>query len=317
MKTNKLKMIITLILTFFMLCILSLTVNATNEEIEILEKIEKGEKKYIIYVSTDSEFEFAFSDNSITAIDDLVFLPSVTDSNENNVAYIDSTMSATTYLWVKNPTDNTMLIKGLKVDLTDVVTDDIVAEIADVTKRIKVDMTKKNKEEKEVDGEKTTITTGKVEITDEENSLYKYQLIKVTDSNKDFETLVENMNKATNMFEKLKAYKHFYNRYYELVPSPRDVAWQEVKNMTIPQPETSENGDKYILWLMQDGDIIDLQILTCTRVEDRGEETETIIVKETSKLPFTYDSMVLFIILGVLIVLLIVLLIVKKRKNEK
>ena len=50
------------------------------------------------------------------------------------------------------------------------------------------------------------------------------------------------MNKATNMFEKLKAYKHFYNRYYELVPSPRDLAWQEVKNMTIPQPETSENG---------------------------------------------------------------------------
>ena len=176
---------------------------------------------------------------------------------------------------------------------------------------------KKNKEEKEIDGVKTTITTGKVEITDNENSVYKYQLIKVTDSNKDFETLIENMNKATNMFEKLKAYKHFYNRYYELVPSPRDLAWQEVKNMTIPQPETSENGDKYILWLMQDGDIIDLQVLTCTRAEDGGEEIETVIVKETSKLPFTYDSMILFIVLGVLIVLAIVLLIVKNRKNEK
>ena len=175
----------------------------------------------------------------------------------------------------------------------------------DITKRIKVDMTKKNKEEKEIDGVKTTITTGKVEITDNENSVYKYQLIKVTDSNKDFETLIENMNKATNMFEKLKAYKHFYNRYYELVPSPRDLAWQEVKNMTIPQPETSENGDKYILWLMQDGDIIDLQILTCTRAEDGGEEIETVIVKETSKLPFTYDSMILFMVLGVLIVLTI------------
>ena len=210
-----------------------------------------------------------------------------------------------------------MLIKGLKVDLTDTVTDSIVDEIADITKRIKVDMTKKNKEKKEIDGVKTTITTGKVEITDNENSVYKYQLIKVTDSNKDFETLIENMNKATNMFEKLKAYKHFYNRYHELVPSPRDLAWQEVKNMTIPQPETSENGDKYILWLMQDGDIIDLQILTCTRAEDGGEEIETVIVKETSKLPFTYDSMILFIVLGVLIVLAIVLLIVKNRKNEK
>ena len=151
MKTNKLKMIMTIFFTIFILCILSLTVNATNEEIEILEKLEEGEKKYIIYISTDSEFEFAFSDNSATEIDDLVFLPSVTDTNGNNVAYIDSTMSATTYLWVKNTTNNTMLIKGLKVDLTDTVTDSIVDEIADITKRIKVDMTKKNKEEKWVE----------------------------------------------------------------------------------------------------------------------------------------------------------------------
>ena len=41
------------------------------------------------------------------------------------------------------------------------------------------------------------------------------------------------------------------------------------------------------------------------------------MAKETSKLPFTYDSMILFIVLGVLIVLAIVLLIVKNRKNEK
>lgn len=65
------------------------------------QKNQRKEKKYIIYISTDSEFEFAFSDNSATEIDDLVFLPSVTDTNGNNVAYIDSTMSATTYLWVK------------------------------------------------------------------------------------------------------------------------------------------------------------------------------------------------------------------------
>ena len=40
MKTNKLKMIMTIFFTIFILCILSLTVNATNEEIEILEKLE-------------------------------------------------------------------------------------------------------------------------------------------------------------------------------------------------------------------------------------------------------------------------------------
>lgn len=59
-------------------------------------------------------------------------------------------MSATTYLWVKNTTNNTMLIKGLKVDLTDTVTDSIVDEIADITKRIKVDMTKKIRKKKKL-----------------------------------------------------------------------------------------------------------------------------------------------------------------------
>lgn len=43
MKTNKLKMIMTIFFTIFILCILSLTVNATNDEIEILEKLEEGE----------------------------------------------------------------------------------------------------------------------------------------------------------------------------------------------------------------------------------------------------------------------------------
>ncbi len=47
MKTNKLKMIMTIFFTIFILCILSLTVNATNEEIEILEKLEEGEKNIL------------------------------------------------------------------------------------------------------------------------------------------------------------------------------------------------------------------------------------------------------------------------------
>lgn len=50
----------------------------------------------------------------------------------------------------KNTTNNTMLIKGLKVDLTDTVTDSIVDEIADITKRIKVDMTKRIRKKKKL-----------------------------------------------------------------------------------------------------------------------------------------------------------------------
>ena len=47
MKTNKLKMIMTIFFTIFILCILSLTVKATNDEIEILEKLEEGEKNIL------------------------------------------------------------------------------------------------------------------------------------------------------------------------------------------------------------------------------------------------------------------------------
>ena len=89
MKNLKLKMIITTVFVFFVLCILSITVSATNEEIEILKK---GEKDYIIYTPTDSEFEFAFANSSETKVEDLTFLPSITDTNGNNVAYMDSTM---------------------------------------------------------------------------------------------------------------------------------------------------------------------------------------------------------------------------------
>ena len=166
-----------------------------------------------------------------TKVEDLTFLPSITDTNGNNVAYMDSTMpeeyfTSTMYLWVRNATDETMLINGIAIDLTDVITDDMVEEILDITKRIKVNMDGKNEEEKVIDGVKTTITTGKVEITDDKDSEYKYQLIKVTENNKDFVTLAENINKATNMFDKLKAYKNFYNRYHELEPSLRDTSRQ-------------------------------------------------------------------------------------------
>lgn len=37
----------TIFFTIFILCILSLTVNATNDEIEILEKLEEGEKNIL------------------------------------------------------------------------------------------------------------------------------------------------------------------------------------------------------------------------------------------------------------------------------
>ncbi len=323
MKNIKLKMIIAMIFTLFIICILSLTVNATNDGIEILKK---GEKDYIIYPSTDSEFEFAFSESSTTPIEDLTFLPSTTDTNGNNVAYMDSTMSAeyftsTIYLWVRNASDETIInnINGIEIDLTDVVTDDMVEEILDVTKRIKVNLEGKNEEEKVIDGVKTKITTGRVEITDNKDSKYQYQLIKVTENNKDFVTLAEKLNTVTKMYNKLTAYKNFYKKYNELIPTLEDKSWIDVNKMTIPQPDNSENGEKYILWLKKDNSTIDLQILTCTRSSDKGQETEKIIVKETANLPFTYDSMILFVILGVLVVMVITLILIKKRntKNEK
>ena len=110
--------------------------------------------------------------------------------------------------------------------------------------------------------------------------------------------------------------KEFYDLYNQLMPTADN--WSLVSDMRIDQPADSKTGDKYILWIRNDSqEIVDVQFLTCFQNEDKEFFKDKNIVTTTSKLPITYDSIVLFVILGVAIVLLIVAVLIKKKTNKE
>ena len=87
----------------------------------------------------------------------------------------------------------------------------------------------------------------------------------------------------------------------------------------------SQTDRGFILLLVNDryyqNEIIDMKLMTSYR-EDEEEKipgrTETKVVKETSKLPITGDSIILFVILGVILfVAILVFIRMKKLQNEK
>jgi len=122
--------------------------------------------------------------------------------------------------------------------------------------------------------------------------------------------------------EKIKTYKSFYNLYNNLLKIQN---WREVQDSQIIQPEDSNKGDTYIIFLnkiAEDGtQTQDVKFLTTNVTEKEGETIETsvepITVKEAKKLPITGESLALFIVLAVIsIVATIVYFRVKKLKNE-
>ena len=92
--------------------------------------------------------------------------------------------------------------------------------------------------------------------------------------------------------------------------------WKDVESKTIKQPQESKKGDKYLVWLKADN-TIDLQIMTSSEEYKENEKTENVIVKEVTKMPVTGESLVLYIVAGVLLVLIVTIVILKvKNKNS-
>ena len=101
-----------------------------------------------------------------------------------------------------------------------------------------------------------------------------------------------------------------------------------MEGTTIPQPLEAQRGDKYVVFLKKvdanGTETLDAQFMTCEREEAEGgieahTEKREKIVEQTSKLPITYDSIILFVILAVIILAIIFVIIRKKNisKNEK
>lgn len=326
-KKTAFKIIFTILITIAILAISS-DVLAANEEYTVLKKTNE---EYVIYLksSLDKEFEFAYTNKVLENDEELDYIKSAKDSEGGTtIAYVDTNLykkyfenAENTYLWAKS--GENYLAKGLKIDLSSNITEDVVEFVNNTTKRISVNTEGKDAVTTEKDGIKYTTTTGKIEIKGDSNVPYYYVL---ADTEKlqeyaNLMSLAEKINKmeSENAVTKLESSKDYYDLYTKLLSNVNDDAWQKVENMQIPQPKDSETGDKYVVWIRQgEGTkaIYDVQFMTCYQEEDKQYVKEEQVIKETSKLPITYDSIALFVVLGVAVVLFVVVLVVR-NKNKK
>lgn len=312
MRNLKLK-IIFLVGIFSLILLLGLPVKAANENVQLVKQTDTD---YLIYVNGHlySSFEFAFSDNNTTDKETLTYLSAAKDSAEggNYIAYINSYTTEHKYMWAKDA-EGAYFVEGVELDLSKAIPADELTAIQNVTKKIAVDTDQVQVEEKTIDGNQVTVTTGKVVFESEGN--YEYQIVKLPSSEEynelmDLAERISKINTSTDMYTKLGLYIKFNNLYNKLSSELLRENWVKVENQEILQPENTENGDKYVLWI-KEGNITDAQFLTSKYVEEKVKEEITI------KLPVTGDNNTLLIVLGILVVAIIVVSIrIKSLKKE-
>ena len=125
-----------------------------------------------------------------------------------------------------------------------------------------------------------------------------------------------------DMYEKIQENAQFYELYSKLV---NEANWQEVENMEVKQPESAEQnngvGDKYIVFLKKvaknGNTTTDAQFLQEYYDYEPNAVKEQVKTQETTKLPITYDSIALIVILAVVVVALIIVFIRMKKINKK
>lgn len=318
------KLIVLLIVFVLGIVVLQVTVNASNENIEI---IKKSESDYLIYIkdNLDTDFEFAFSNNKDGS--DLVFDKKAgldskpEDTKANKIAYINNLtiglFENQTYMWAKD--ENGYIVEGVEIDLNKAILATELEDMSNITKIIPVDLTKTSTTEKEVDNKKIITTVGKV-VLEESEGKYQYILVKLPNSEEYDELLnlltrISKFNKDTDMYTKVGVYNKFYKLYEKLKPTNQDN-WIEVENNEILQPDDTKDGEQYILWLKEDNETnskIDIQFLTSTRQETE----EKIVEKITTKLPVTYDNNILLIVLVILIIAIVIVALRIKSLNKK
>ena len=312
MQNSKIKIAFLIIVFLIVSFILGTKVFAVNDNLQI---VKESDSKYLIYVkdNLDETFEFVFS-NTETEPASSEYKDAGTDaaSNGNYIAYLDEYSTANKYLWVKN--SEGYVVEGVEVNLDEAIKKADLEDIATVTKRIDVDTTKTNVEDKEIDGNTVTVTTGKVVLNNEGN--YQYQIVKVADSEEysDFMDLAERISKfndETDMYTQVEVYREFFDLFNGLSRDLVAADWEDVENGEIMQPEDARNGDKYVVWILEDGDILDAQFMTSKYEEAKVKE------RITTKLPVTYDDNRLLYVLVVLVIATIVVSVrIKNLKRD-
>lgn len=329
MKKNQVKLVVFMIAILAMLLLLPIQVFGTNEEMQI---VKTDDEAYMIYIKElqNTSFEFAIMQNLDTKEIDKNYMQSVEDDNGNQVAFIsnekyEEIKGQNNYLFVKK--DGKLVIEGKELDFSQAFTKQSMEEVELTSKKIETQLvTDIIEKDEEVNGVKVKITVGGLKINAKENSNYYYAITKLPSDK--YDTLKELADKINTDYEKIDMYskieltKQFYSLYKDLAT---EQDWQQVNNYTIIQPSDSKKDEQYIVYIKEvnenQNETIDVKFMTSYR-EDEEEKipgrTEQKIVKETTKLPITGDSIALFVILAVLVIgAVIVFIKIKKLQNAK
>ena len=325
MKSLKAKLVVLLItmLLFTMLVPFS-RVAAANEGVQLIQT----DNGVVIYVERleKTEFDYALSDKADATEMELNYINSVTDDEGNQVALI-TTEDLAEYLYIRK-SDNTVTTIQLNVDVNTMFTQDKMALVENTTKRIATEESKEeqplNTRNEVIDGITYTYAVGGLKITDDQNATYSYVMVN-TSSNEDYnelQNLANGLNdNSKSMYERIKIANDFYNKYNELISDANiENSWQEVKDMKILQNEDYENEEHYVVLLKkvaEDGTTYDAKFMTTDNRGTESLENQVTESQETSKLPITGDSIVLFVVLAALVIVAVVVFIRMKKLNKK
>lgn len=277
---------------------------------------------YIIYIENapKEEFDFAISSDINAQENNLNFTKTVEDGEGNQVILISSSKyesikNQTNYLYAKS--ESGKLMNGKEIIFSESFEVDDLAKAETITNRIETEIVSNVLKEEETEGIKYKTTIGGLKVINNEEKKVYYSRTKLPQNK--YTELKQMINKVNteyndiNMFEKINLIKQLDKLYKEL---ETEQNWLEVVNNIIVQPEDANKGDEYILFLKtvdeQGNEITDVKLMISSRTDSEQvipATTEKKTISETSKLPVTGDSVILFIILAVIIIIAVVVFI--------
>lgn len=282
--------------------------------------------KNCLQIFLKENFKFAFAKDKNINEQELNFINSLQDNEGNNIAYVNEEiynscfLDSKSYMWIQK--NNEIVVKAEEVNLGNAITQENINYVSNTTKRIATEISEESREE-EIDGVTKTTTVDTLNIIPEEGYTYEYQIVKPQEGSKyaEFFALSEEIAKITedtNSYENIMKLNDFYNLYNALIPTE----WEKVENNQIKEPEDTQTGEKYLIWLKATNasgeEITDVQFMTCEREENKEYIPEVIEKTTTVKLPVTFDfNMVLWILFAILVIAIIVLLIVRSKISDK
>ena len=183
---------------FLFVAVTPIAVLATNGDVSIVKSTNSNSaQEYIIYVqgASNQKFKYAFTTNANPEEMDLSYINSISDFGDNQVAFLDaetyekllqSQESSTIYVWVKDQEEN-LILEGIQLDLSKSITEEEIKNVESLTSKILVKITEKEEDtttikNETVDGVEETTKVGYVQILDDEEATYYYEIAKVSEN---------------------------------------------------------------------------------------------------------------------------------------